>query len=259
MNRKIKNSIKWVLVVTGLFMTGILSYQCSSGKKTTGDEPVQTIKTNIDGKGLSINLNFIKGAAHNHPLMAIWLEDTSGRYIETLFVAESIGKGIFQHGDRSKGQWQAGPIRRPAALPYWGHKRGVEAPDGLYIPAPEDPMPDAVTGPTPAGSFSLESKSSGPLPSVFLVMMEINQSWDWNEYWTNNKFPQDIQYMTSSQPAIVYEARVDLNSGQQEFPMKAIGHSHYSGLDGNLYPDLSTLTTALEIVGSAEVIVSSDD
>jgi len=259
MNHATKNSLKWVSAIAGLLLTGLISYQCSSGKKTTGEEPFQTIQTNVDGKGIAINLRFTKGAAHNHPLMAIWLEDTSGNYIETLYVAESIGKGIFQHGDRSKGQWQPGPIRRPAALPYWGHKRGIQAPDGLFIPTPEASMPDAVTGPTPGGNFILESRSTAQLPAVFLVMMEINQSWDWNEYWTNSKYTQDIQYMTSSQPAVVYAARVDFNSGQQKNTLKAVGHSHYSGLDGNLYTDLSTLTTALEIVGSAQVVVLAGD
>jgi hypothetical protein len=259
MSRTIKYSLKWLSVLTGLTITGFLNYQCSSGKKTTVDEPIQTIQTNVDSKGIAISLRFIKGSAHNHPLMAVWLEDTSGRYIETLYVAESIGKGVFQHGDKSTGQWQAGPIRRPAALPYWGHKRGIQAPDGLYIPIPDDPMPDAVTGPTPGGNFSLESNSTGTLPSVFRVLMEINQSWDWNEYWTNDKFPQDNQYKTSSQPAVIYEARVDLDSGQQEFLMKAIGHSHYSGQDGDLYTDLSTLSTALEIVGSAKVMVTAGE
>lgn len=256
MNPTTKNSIKWISVLTVLFITGLISYQCSPGKKTTGDESFQTIHTNADGKGIAINLRFIKGPSHNYPLMAIWLEDTAGHYIETLYVAESIGKGVFQHGDKSAGFWQPGQIRRPAALPYWGHQRGIQAPDGYYLPTPENPVADAVTGPTPSGSFVMESRATGSLPTVFMVMMEINQSWDWNEYWTNNKFPDDIQYKTSSQPAVVYAARIDLNSGQSVFEMKAIGHSHYSGRDGNLYSDLATLTTALDIVGSAEVVVS---
>lgn len=117
-------------------------------------------------------------------------------------------------------------------------------------------MPDAVTGPTPAGNFRLQSASSAKISGKFRVLMEINQSWDWNEYWTNNKYPDDIQYSTSSQPAIVYEAVIDLMSGQESFSMSAIGHSHYSGQDGSLNPDLGTLTTALEIVRNVRVWVN---
>lgn len=48
-------------------------------------------------------------------------------------------------------------------------------------------------------------------------------------------------------PALVYAATVDLNQ-PGEYELKMIGHSHYSGKDGNLYTDLSTFTTAHQIV-----------
>ena len=236
-------------------LLAVTSYQCSTGRKAAEKEEVQVISTNLDGQGMKITLQFRKGESHNHPLMAIWIEDTSGKYIETLFVAESIGKGVFRHGDRSKGFWEAGAIRRPAALPYWAHQRGVRADDGLYLPTPGDPMPDAVTGPTPAGNFNLQSRASRTLPPEFVLLMEINQSWDWNEFWTNNKYPEDVQYKTSSQPSLVYAARIDRNAQERRYTMEPIGHGHHSGADGSLYADLSTLTTAMDIVSSAEVVI----
>jgi hypothetical protein len=129
------------------------------------------------------------------------------------------------------------------------------ADDGYYIPTPENPMPDAVSGPTPPGNFTMTSKSSVKPPSVFKLLLEINQPWDWNEYWTNTRFPDDVNYMTSSQPAVVYEAVIDINSGQKEFVMVPVGHSHYSGLDGSLTADLSSLTTALQIVKSIRISI----
>jgi hypothetical protein len=231
----------------------ITVYSCSGTKTTADSGPVELIQTHVNGTGISINVEFQKGASHNHPLMAIWLEDNSGKYIETLFVAESIGKGIFQRGDQSKGQWEAGPVRRPAALPYWGHQRGVQAEDGYYIPSPDNPMPDAVTGPTPKGNFTLVSKATGTAPRVLKVMLEINQPWDWNKFWTNSKYPDDVNYKTSSQPSLVYEATIDLDSGTKEYSMKPVGHGHYSGKDGSLTTDLGTMTTALEIAKSITV------
>lgn len=256
MKLTVNTKITWTGMAIAAVMTLLAGYSCSSGKKTAGEEPFQIIQTNAGGRGIDITLRFTRGPEHNHPLMAIWLEDTSGRYIETLYVAESIGKGIFQHGDKSKGMWQAGEIRRPAALPYWGHKRGIQAEDGYYLPTTGDPMPDAVTGATPGGNFIMESKASAALPEVFMVMMEINQPWDWNDYWTNSKYPDDPEYKTSCQPAVVYAVRIAPGSGEATFPMKAIGHSHYSGKDGSLTTDLSTLSTALDIVGSAEVTIA---
>jgi hypothetical protein len=233
-----------------LFAAG---YRCSGSKKTAETGPAETINTNVNGTGMSVRVDFLKGKSFNHPLMAIWLEDTAGHYIETLYIAESIGKGIFKHGDKSTGQWQPGPTRRPAALPYWGHQRGIKADDDLYIPTPESPMPDAITGPTPSGNFTLASRSTEPMPSVFKVLLEINQSWDWNSFWTNSKYPDDVNYMTSSQPSVVYEATIDLNSPVKEYTMEPVGHGHYSGMDGSLTTDLSSLTTALEIAGSIKV------
>ena len=128
-----------LLIIAGL-------YRCSSPSRLTTLNHADTIFTNINGLGVSIELDFLKGEGHNHPLMAVWIEDTSGKYIETLFVAESIGKGVFAHGKESGGKWQQGPLRRPAALPYWSHKRGIREDDGYYIPTPDNPLPDAITG-----------------------------------------------------------------------------------------------------------------
>jgi hypothetical protein len=252
-----KSRITAILIMITAGVTILAAgYRCSGPKKIAEAGLVDTIYTNIDGKGVAIEVSFNRGKSHNHPLMAIWLEDKDGKYIETIFVAESIGKGIFQHGDKSKGQWQAGPVRRPAALPYWGHQRGTKAEDGYYIPAPDNPMPDAVTGPTPEGDFALYGRSTLTTPRQFKVMLEINQSWDWNSFWTNSKYPDDANYKTSSQPALVYEAFIDLDNPANEYIMAPIGHSHYSGLDGSLNKDLSTITTALEIVDSVIIKIN---
>ncbi len=213
-------------------------------------EPADTIITSFTPKGAALELVFIRGDAHNHPLMAVWVEDLDSNYVQTLYVAESIGKGVFLHGDPSSGRWQPGPVRRPAALPYWGHQRGVQAEDGYYIPTKDDPIHDALTGATPKNSFVLQSHAPDTDIRQFRVLFEINQSWNWNEYWTNNKFPGDEHYMTSSQPAVVYEAVVDLDDLQEEYALAPIGHSHWSGQDGRLFTDLSTITTALEIAES---------
>ncbi len=242
-------------IIILLLAVSINAYQCAGSKKSAQEEHFQTIETNINGKGLAITVEFRKGEAHNHPLMAIWIDDTDEKYIETLYVAESIGKGIFRHGEKSKGQWMPGPIRRPAALPYWGHQRGIQAPDGYFLPTPDNPVADAITGPTPPGNFILKAKTTEPMPQKFRLLLEINQSWDWNEYWTNSKYPDDDEYKTSSQPSLVYMAEIDTGNGAGEYDMRPIGHGHYSGKDGSLDPDLSTLTTAMNIVKNIRVKV----
>jgi hypothetical protein len=218
-------------------------------------DSTQIITTNLKGTGQAITLKFFKGSEHNHPLMAIWVEDTTGKYIQTLYVAKSIATGIFNYGDATTGQWTQGEKRRPAALPYWSHKRGIKAEDGLYLPTPDQPVPDAYTGATPKSDFELKTRLDVEGIEIFNVLFEINQPWDWNEYWSNAKFPDDYEYKTSSQPALVYQSMINLNSGRKKYEMQLIGHSHYSGKNGELYKDTSTFTTALEIAQEIIVIV----
>lgn len=233
-----------IIIYAGMLSLALI-FSCKSTK--VQDLPPEQFTTNPEGIGPVISIEFERGEAHNHPLMAIWVEDMNGNYIQTLYVAESIANGVFGHGDASAGVWLPGEIRRPAALPVWSHKRGIKAEDGLYVPDLLSQVPDAYTGATPWGDFIMQTRLDEDIQGKFKVFFEINQSWDWNEYWTNNKYPDNDEYKTSCQPALVYEATIDPASGKKVYPMKVIGHSHYAGEDGNVYDDLSTMTTALKI------------
>ena len=202
-----------------------------------------------------ISLKFEKGKEHNHPLFAVWLADENGKFIQTLYVSKSIGRGVFEHGSRKTGQWMPGEIQRPATLPFWAHQRGILNEFGTYMPTTKKPEIDAFTGATPLESFILNVKTQKPLNGKFKIMLELNQSWDWNETWHNNRFPNDKEYKTSSQPALVYSADIDTNA-KTEVEMKPIGHSHYAGKDGNLTTDLSTITTALKIAKKITVVIN---
>lgn len=205
--------------------------------------------------GTSLTIRFEKGQEHNHPLFAIWLADENGKFIQTLYVSESIGKGVFKRANRNTGHWLAGEIQRPAALPYWAHQRGIKNEFGNYLPSPKQPEVDAYTGATPQTSFILHTKTEKQLSGRYKVMLELNQTWDWNEFWTNDMYPAEKEYRTSCQPALVYEADIDTNNPPEEIIMKPIGHSHYSGADGSLTTDLNTITTALKIAKKITVKV----
>jgi len=261
-----KTLLKSHIVFLGFILaisTGIMSFTVQSEDgllqkrkdKKSKDASPYVFQTNIEGKGSMLEVSFTKGKNHNYPLIAIWIEDINGQYVQTLYVSQSIAYGTFDHGTTSKGKWMPGEILRPAALPYWGHKRGVKSPEGYFLPTKDNPVPDAYTGASPQGSFILRTKTDAPLAYPFKVMLEINQSWDWNPYWTNNKFPDDPEYKTSSQPAVVYQAIIDNKDGKKAFEMMPVGRSHYSGKDGKLYDDLSTLTTALKIADKITVTI----
>lgn len=203
--------------------------------------------TNPFDKGTPIQIIFEKGKQFYHPLLVFWIEDEQGNYIQTLYASQSIATGVFPYGVNEKGKWKPGERRRAAALPYWGHKRGFKAPDGLFLPTPENPLPDAISGATPKNSFEIKTIVQEGT-TRFRMLMEVNQIWDWNNHWHNNRYPDDEDYKTSGQPAIVYSVNIDLSKPNAVFELKPIGHSHPSGKTGDLFTDLNTLTTALEIV-----------
>jgi hypothetical protein len=241
-------------IIIGIFIIS-QTIKCS-GSRVQETYRTDTIITNSNGRGWQIELIFLRGVAHNHPLMAVWITDTNNNYIETLFIAESIGKGVFSYGDKSAGKWLPGAIRRPAALPVWSHNRNVIENDSLFIPTVKTPMPDAITSATPAFNFVLLTKTSSKEHKIFNIYFEINQTWDWNNYWTNNKYPDDEEYKTSCQPALVYMSTLNTQQKNQYKTLELVGHSHYNGSNGIIYPDLSTITTARNITKNIKVKIN---
>jgi hypothetical protein len=227
---------------------------CRSGRVQDAPQKMD-LSANPAGTGPAITLECSWGKAYNHPSFVLWAEDMDGNYLQTLFITRAVGTSIYDHGDPSSGHWEPGEIRRPASLPYWAHKRGVKEKDGLFIPSIENPIADAYTGATPSGDFRLVTRFDKSPPRKFRILFEINQTWDWNKYWTNNKYPDDDEYKTSCQPALVYMAEVDLYDLAPSYALEPIGHSHYAGRTGELFTDLGTLTTALEIVDNLTVKV----
>lgn len=237
-----------------LVIIPFLILSCNSNRPIGNKEEsgIDTVITNLNAGGQNVSMRVFVGTEHNHPIMAVWVEDLEGNYLQTLYVAQSIATGIFRHAIEKNGSWIPGEQRRPAALPRWGHQRGIQANDGYFLPEPSNPVADAYTGATPSRSFILKSKLDKPINQALNVFLEINQSWDWNEHWTNTLYPDDAEYKTSSQPAVIYRVELDPSSPGEWKMMRVIGRSHHSGGDGEIYSDIEKLTTALEIVRSAE-------
>jgi hypothetical protein len=244
-----KYNIGIAVIVTALILTG-----CSQNYKNKNVEIQEKVVTKPAETGDELLFKFIPGKYHNHPTFAIWIEDMAGNYRHPVYVTKSVSNGIWGHGLLEPGKWKDEPGKgvRPAALPYWFYQRG----DGTMpaIPDSEYKLPDAVTSATPAAGFYLQTRSGMEKGEKYRILLEINQTWDWNDYWHNNKYPDNPDYKTSCQPALVYAVTIDPNSDLTEYYFNPIGHSHYSGKNGNLYTDLSTFTTALEIFDEIKVI-----
>lgn len=178
----------------------------------------------------------------NPPQIAIWLEDSDGRYLATLYASKKIA---------TQGWVSAGGNRRKEALPYWCHQRGMVYDDELYLPTKSQPMVDSMTGATPRSSFDVRLQERTGLRH-FHVMIEVNHSIDFNERFSKEKQVDEPDYSGGSegsgQPALVYQANVDLDSDATTFKAFLMGHSSPDGSDGNLYTDMDGITSALTIV-----------
>ena len=238
------------VIIFSIFLSGCASQQNLSDNNEVITTNPETINTNLE-------FELTAGKNHNHPSFAIWVEDLDGNYIETLYVTEYFAKGVFGHGESEPGKWknEAGEVRRPAALPYWSHKRNIKAGDGLYAPSPETEVPDALTSATPKGNFVLKTGTKAGKEKKYRILFEVNQPWDSNDYWTNDKYPDDNNYKSSLQPALIYSLTISPDSEIKEYYLNPIGHGHYSGKDGKLYTNLTTITTAKNIYSKVKVTI----
>jgi hypothetical protein len=247
-----KITVTFASIIALHFLTGACSIISNPVKKDVAVR--DSLVINLAEQGLEFTIYFEKGEEHNHPTFVFWIEDINENYIQTLFVTKSFATGIFGHGPVSDTLWgtEPGMAKRPAALPYWWHKCDKASIEST-VPTPDHPFVDAYTGATPEGSFSLRIKTDKTGTGKFRLLMEINQPWDWNDCWTNNKFPDDYAYKSSCQPSVIYSVTIDPESTVKEYYLNPIGHGHYSGKDGLLYTDLSTITTAKRIVNKVIV------
>ncbi|MCP4755138.1 MAG: hypothetical protein GY866_30035 [Proteobacteria bacterium] len=170
------------------------------------------------------------------PQVAIWIEDTKGNFLETIYVSKKAA---------TQGWVGMGDIRRKSSLPYWAHRRGKKYQDGIYLPTSDDPLPDALTGATPVGDFTVNMPNRKMISDSIKVFAEFNSSGNFNE-----DYPEDDFF---GQPSVVYSSIINLTEPGSSTQLKLSGHGHPKGDNGKLFSDLSTLTTALKIVDEVTV------
>ncbi|NER16564.1 hypothetical protein [Spongiivirga citrea] len=241
--------------------------QKSSSKNELNHATYEFLEMNTSNT-IQLTIDVLRAEHYWHPQMAVWIEDMNENYIETLFVSKATAKGLF-FGGRSKANFKsfdenknnAGDYRRVNALPVWSHKRHVKYKDGFYVPPSNNPLPDAITGATLVDNFKLKT-SIKPMQK-FQLKIELNVAFDDNEYYSEYDFPDDDTFHNGTgqlgQPSIVFQSAIDMQDGNNYYLMNLIGHGHQSGQNGIINPDLSTLTTAKEIIERIVVGVKTTD
>jgi hypothetical protein len=207
---------------------------CSTGKSKEQTAGIQSNMELVVEQGvnwLSKMKVFLFFSKNNSPQLASWIEDNDGNYISTIAISEKSAKE----------KWISAPKEgRPEALPVWNHRQHNFSVTNNY---------DTVTSATTKGSFEAninrELLVNGNTYNVFL---EINHSFDYNNYWTKNNSG------VNGQPSLVYHAQ--FIAGQHgRISLVPIGHGSVDGSDGNIIRELENFTTALSIIHNATVVI----
>jgi hypothetical protein len=213
-----------------------------------------SIVSGKEGKKLSVSI--IKGEQYLHkfqvnsfisiktpPQFAIWIEDLNGNYLDTIYATSKIVNQNWSKAPSDSSQ--EGKIKRKEALPYWTYKHGNSKMN-----------PDTMSSATPKGSSVINSKINEK-QGEYIIFAEVNMSTDFNEYYPKNAKQGKDNYSGgpwgSGEPALIYSSNINLNSTNKIYELKLIGHSSPDGSDGNLYKDLSKVTTAKNIINKITV------
>lgn len=175
------------------------------------------------------------------PQIAVWMETLEGEYIDTLYVTGKAASSGF-------GETDSGITRRPEALPYWSHSRGIQESDGYFVPLQNNADLDGASGATPKSDYQISL--SAPRMGKYRLLLEVNRTYDFNDYYSRDRFPDDPIYSgdgSSGQPSLIYEAVID-SAAPGRHLLTLIGRGHHSGADGELYSDLDGITTAKDIL-----------
>jgi len=177
------------------------------------------------------------------PQIAVWLENQDGDFIRTLYVTGKAANSGYYSAEKGEGR-----TKRPETLPYWSHKRGVQTSDGLFMPEMDSTEFDGRTAATPKGDHRITMASD--IKTGYRLMVEVNRSYDFNEYYHKDRFPNDPIYSgsgSSGQPSLIYQATLQPES-QTQYMLELVGHGHHSGQNGELYLGLDEITTAKQII-----------
>ncbi|MFC1863276.1 hypothetical protein ACFL1Z_04910 [Thermodesulfobacteriota bacterium] len=178
--------------------------------------------------------------------IAIWLVDSQGNFIDTVYVTRKVAKkGLGNRGGSLDAKMGGA---RLSVLPVWAHKRGVDYGEGNFYPTKDKPLPDTITSATPkAVEFVWTWSPEKDLKQGrYYYYIEINKSFDENEY-------HDYSWYRG-QPSIVWKGDINLGTQTSRSEAKIIGHGHVSGADGDINTDLTTLTTSLDLIEKVGVV-----
>lgn len=191
-------------------------------KKTCALIFLTILTASIWAEKISVAVNPGKYYSKRSPQIAIWIENSEGKYVDTLFVTKKA----------SSNKWIGSPKDgRPESLPDWYRAKGQNP----AVKISKDEV-DATTSATPKKGIIIEKNINLEKGKEYTIKCQVNQSFDYNIYY--NKINSGV----NGQPAVLYSGSIIPNGKEIEIKLE-------------LKTKKDFLTTADKIIESIYVVV----
>lgn len=171
---------------------------------------------------ISVAVNPGEAYSKRAPQIAVWVEDSDGTYVGTLFVTKKA----------SGNKWIGSPKDgRPESLPDWYKSKGQNP----AVKISKDDL-DATTSATPKKGIVISKDLELEKGKTYVFKCQANQSFDYNEYYTKKNSGVD------GQPAVLYAGEMIPDGTEKEIKLEFSGSRE-------------SLTTADKIIESIYVVV----
>jgi hypothetical protein len=241
------------LILLGLFLlTMIANISLLIAQSDSEEERLVDVRFSFD-----IDRNMYGSTVYRSPPQwAVWIESPDSEIVRTLWVTRCTAQSTWR-----------GKTSCPTALPHWTRRynetTGTEGPPTL-----DNPLPDAVSRPTPVvepkgTTFAPDSpdrwdyfRESIALPSgsEWNYFIEVNISGDYNETYLQET-PEGVKDEPGNgQPAIVYQGSFTVGDDPESTdPPEIVGRADQYNAEIVFEPAEDEITTAREILANIGV------
>ena len=219
-----------VKVVLLVGLTAVLSQQsgCGRGKGLVKKEQKAESRLVFDIAMGELPRTLL-GIFKRKPQFAVWVEDETGDFLDTVFVTRTMGQEEF---------WFSSLKERPYVLPIWlPLARAARDRETLGVPD-KNLVADTVTGATPsAGVFQLLWAVPDELFEKTVVFkVEVNARHDENEAYPDN----------FGQPSVLWRGEIHMGRETTLSFGSIVGHGAPDGATGAILTDMEGLDTELQ-------------
>ena len=152
---------------------------------------------------ISVAVNPGEAYSKRAPQIAVWVEDSDGTYVGTLFVTKKA----------SGNKWIGSPkYGRPESLPDWYRAKGQNP----AVKISKDDL-DATTSATPKKGIVISKDLELEKGKTYVFKCQANQSFDYNEYYTKKNSGVD------GQPAVLYAGEMIPDGTEKEIKLEFSG------------------------------------